>query len=285
MNLSNSRLSLLPLSLLLLAPLAAQDTRNFAATRTTNYGLPMAGGSTVLTATASVTMPQFLFGTTDYRAAVSNRATVRLFGATAEGAAVFADYAASQTPTFQGGRLVFQRSSTASFRVRIAGMTVLSSASTTQGQSGNIADDVFLGDGVGTTVGLPFMNVRVLGNVTARATYDLAPAIDLGAFAVDLQGPARVRAVGRAIASATLLGATAGTSATLTYADTDADVALRVANGQATGTVDFTVREIRLRLSVFGSLSLPLLPPLFASVTLFDYSRPPESGTLVLAEQ
>lgn len=285
MNLSN----LLPVCFSLIAAVAidAQDqTTTFAAARTTNYGVPLAGGSVRLAGNGSVTLPSLLFGTTTYRANASHIGTVRLFGVSAEAAAIVASYSASQTPTLQNFRLSFQRTSSAAFAVRLAGMTVLSSTSTTAGQSGNIADDVFLGDGVGYTVGLPFMNVQVRGNVTARAIYNLVPTISFtSGLGVDLVGPARVRAVGRANASASLLGATAGTTATLTYADTNANVDIHVTGGVADGTVAFTTQPIRLSLAVFGRLQLPFVPLLQSTVTLFDWSAPADSGVLQLTQQ
>lgn len=280
-----------PLSLALaafaIAPLTAQGgTRNFSATRTSNYGISLAGGSTTLRANAAVTTPSTLFGTTSLAAGLSNTANVRLFGQTREAAAMVADFRSSHTPVgITTGGIVFQNTATGSFAVRLAGMTVVSATSTSNTQSNNLAADVFPSTGVGYSVSLLGMSVGVTGNVTARAAYTLTPTISFAnGLVVDLNGPVRASAVGRTGASVSVLGASAGTQATLVFANTNGTAALHVTPATATGTVNYTVQPVQLALSVFASLSLPLVPTLTASQTVFSYSMPSQSGTLNLTQ-
>lgn len=277
----------LSLATLAIAPLAAQgNTRTFAAVRTSNYGVQQAGGSTTLRGTATVTTPTTLLGATTLAAGVSNTANVRLFGLGAEAAAMVANYRADHTLVgFSNTGPLFQNNATGSFAVRLAGMTVVSSTSTSNIQSGNLAADVFPSAGIPIDVSLLGLSIRVRGNVTARAAYSLTPSLVFNSgMAVDLNGPLRASAVGRASASVSALGASAGTVATMTFANTNGTAAFHITPAAASGSINYSVQPIQLALSVYASLALPLLPTMSASTTLFSYSAAAQSGVLNLSE-
>jgi len=288
MNLLTIRSLCLSLTALSLAPLAAQgNTRTFAAVRTSSYGIPFwAGGSTVMRGGATVTTPATLFGATTLAASASNTARVHLFGLSAEAAAMVADFRANHAFVGLGPNgAIFQNTSTGSLVVRLAGNTVVSSTSTSANQGGNLTANVFAGDGAVYNLSLLGFGVRVRGNILARAQYSLTPTFTFqNGMAVDLNGPLRASGVGSAGASVSALGATVGTAATLVYADTNGTVALRVTPANATGTINFTVLPIRLVLSVFASLSLPFLPTVSATQTLFNYAAAQQAGVLNLSQ-
>lgn len=280
MNLSTIPSLLLPIALIA-APAAAQNARTFAAARTQNYGVTLAGGSTTLRATAAVTTPTTLFGTTTLNAAIANTATVRLFGYSREAAAMTFAMTASHTPVgITTSGIVFDNTSTGTMTVRLGGYTVLSSTSQSSQQSGNLVANVFPGSGVSYGVNVVGIGVTVRGNVSARASYSLTPTVSFaGGMAVDLDGPVRSRATGSAGASVSVLGASAGVTSTLTFADTNGNAHLHVTPQAASGTVAYSVQQIRLQMQVFASLL-----GLSGSVTLFDAAAASQVGNLNLTE-
>jgi hypothetical protein len=266
---------------LVAAPLAAQAA---TVTRTSNYGLDIAGGSTTVTASASIVAPtaQNLM-TTTINAGTNTVSNVRLFGFTAQAASLSASYSCRQRAVFVANglqfQLQFQRSSFATFSIRIAGNEVLSDTATNEAQSASFADDVFLSDVTGPSVDLVFVRLALRGNVTGRLNYNLTPTIDLPSMSVRLAGPMRTRATGRAWASASVLAASAGVSATLTYADTNAAVDVNAALGNGiSGRFDFTVQPIRFRIVAWASLWTPL-GTLYGDQTLVDWSDAAQSGS------
>ncbi|MFO1076355.1 MAG: hypothetical protein U1E73_01355 [Planctomycetota bacterium] len=280
MNLSMIPSLLLPAALLV-AGATAQNTRNFATTRTQNYGVNLAGGSTTLRATAAVTTPSTLLGATTLAATISNTANVRLFGYSREAAAVTGTMTANHAfSSLTPSGIVFQNTSTGTMTVRLGGYTVLSGASFNSQQSGNLVANVFPGAGVSYGVNMLGIGITVAGNVSARANYSLTPTVSFSSgMAVDLTGPVRSSAVGSAGASVSVLGASAGVTSTLTYANTNGTANLHVTPDAASGTVAYTVQQIRLQLQVFASFL-----GMSSTLSLFDVSTASQSGTLNLAE-
>lgn len=279
MNLSTIR-SLFLVTMAL--PLAAQGPTTFTAVRTQNYGVNQAGGSTTLRASATVDAS---LGGATLDVGLSNVASVRLFGFTREAAAMVGAMNARHTIVgFSQNGPLFLNTSTGSYVVRLGGFTVLSASSFALGVSGNLTADVFPGNGVSRDVSLLGFNVRVLGQVGARAQYTLTPTLNFANFAIDIDGPLRSSAVGEAGCSVSFLGASAGVSGTLTYANTNGVADLRVTPAGASGTIAYTVQQIRLVLRVFASLALPFLPEVSDSLTLFDQSTNAQAGTLNLVQ-
>lgn len=282
MNLFSIRSLSLPLFTLAIAPLAAQGPQTFSAVRTQNYGVQLAGGSTTMRADATVSAG-FTGGTLGVD--LSNVANVRLFGFTREAVAIVASLDASHTLigfSPQTGP-IFLNSSVGSYAVRIGGFTVLPASSLSISVGGNLVGNVFPSQGVDYNVSILGFGVRVQGNATGRAEYTLTPTVNFANFGVDLNGPVRTSAVGSAGCSVSALGASAGVTATLIYANTNGNAAIHAGPGGATGTITFTVQQIRLFLRVFASLALPFMPVLTASETVFDHATAAQNGQLVLA--
>ena len=179
----------LVLSTFAVVPLAAQAS-TFSAVRTQNYGYAIAGGTTTLRADAMI---DDLANGVALRIDVSNIATVRLFGSTREAAAILTSVSGSHglfgfSPAT--GPIFFTNSG-GSYTVRLGGYTVATDAQNTSpiGAIGTVTANVFPGNGVGMDVWLIAFNVRVQGNVTGRANYDLNPQVTVPDFAIDLDGP------------------------------------------------------------------------------------------------
>lgn len=251
------------------APAVAQS---FAATQSKNYGNWYAGGSTTARATANLTLPSAtdLLAPTRIEVAGSNVASVRLFGMSREAAAMTASARVDHVfAGFFNGGLQFSNTSAGSFAVRLGGRTVLSDARTNVQLSNNLAADVFVSDVPSYSVSMLGIGVTVRGGATGRARYTLTPQVSLANLSVALNGPLRTSAVGTAGASVSALGATAGVSATLTFADLNANLAVNAAPAGATGTFTGSIQQVRFVMNVFASFLGAT-----ASQTLVDYADP-----------
>lgn len=270
--------SLLPIAALFAAQLAAQNVVDFSAVRTQNYGVPLAGGSTTLRASARVTTPTSLLGTTSLNAALSNVASVRLFGNTREAAAMVASLTANRT--FSGlttNGPIYSNATAGSFAVRLGGYTVYSSSSFNGAQTGSPVANVFQGSGVGYSVSLLGLEVGLNANASARATYSLVPAVSFANMTIDVDGSVRSNATGFASASVSFLGASAGVSSTLNFANTNGTADLHVSPSSTSGTVAYSVQPIRLLMQAFASVFGAT-----AAQVVFDYALGGSSGNLVL---
>lgn len=263
------------------APVAAQS---FGAVHTKNYGNSLAGGSTTMRATANVALPSptNLLAPTSVQASASNVASVRLFGASREAAAMTTSVRVDhEFAGFANGRMQFSSTSAGRFAVRLAGVTVLSDARTNTTLSNNLAADVFVSDVPTYTASLLGFGVTVSGGATGRARYTLTPSVRLvNGMSVALDGPIRTSAVGTAGASVAALGVTVGVASTLTFADTNADLAITATPGSVTGGVSGTIQQIRFVIDVFASFAGAT-----ASQRLVNHTSPAENFNKVLAPQ
>lgn len=269
---------------LVFADRAEAQTQTFGASRTQNYGPTIAGGTTTMTARGSVTAPSLndITAPTTLDVSTTNSARIRLFGVSTEAAAMTASLRADHVFSgFSAGGLQFANTTSSSFAVRLAGRTVLSDSRTNTTLSNNLAADAFVSDVPTYSVSLLGCGITVRGGATARARYTLTPQFSFGSgMSVSLSGPLRTSAVGTASAAVSVLGATAGVSSSLVYADTTASVNLQATPTGATGAIDFTVQQIRFVLDVFASFA-----GLSARERLVDWSDASRTGRLVLARQ
>jgi hypothetical protein len=263
------------------APVAAQS---FGTVDTKTYGNWLAGGSTTMRANANVTLPSptNLLAPTSVQASASNVASVRLFGTSREAAAMTTSVRVDhEFAGLANGRLQFRNTSAGSFAVRLAGATVLSDARTNTTLSNNLAADVFVSDVPTHTVSLLGYGVTVRGGATGRARYTLTPSFSFAnGMSVALDGPIRTSAVGTAGASVGALGVTVGVASTLTFADTNANLAISATPGGVTGGVSGTIQQIRFVIDVFASFAGAT-----ASQRLVNHSSPAENFNKVLAPQ
>ena len=277
-------LSLVRLALLAAAVAAPADAQSFGAVQTRNYGNWFAGGTTTARANATVTLPSAndFLAPTSLQATASNVASARLFGMSREAAAMTASIRVDHVFTgFSNGGLQFSNASAGSFAVRLGGATVLSDARTNTTLSNNLAADVFVSDVPTYTASLLGFGVTVRGGATGRARYTLTPQFSFAnGMSVALNGPIRTSAVGTAGASVGALGVTVGVASTLTFADTNANLAVTAAPSGVTGGISGTIQQIRFVLDVFASFAGAT-----ASQRLVDLASPAETFTKVLAPQ
>lgn len=269
---------------LVFADRAEAQTQTFGASRTQSYGPTIAGGSTTISASGSVTAPSLadITAPTTLVVGTTNTARIRLFGISTEAAAMTASLRADHVFSgFSNGGLQFSNTTSSSFAVRIAGRTILSDSRTNTTLSNNLAADAFVSDVPTYAVSLLGCGIMVRGGATARARYSLTPQFSFAnGMSVSLSGPLRSSAVGTASAAVSVLGATAGVTSSLVFADTTATANLQATPTGATGTIAFTVQQIRFFLDVFASFA-----GLTASQRLAEWSDGSRSGTLNLARQ
>lgn len=268
---------------LLLAVAAPAVAQAFQASDTTTYGNWYAGGSTAMRANGTVTLPSLAdpTGPTRLDVTASQIANIRLFGVQREAAAMAMSLRIDHVLAgFSGNGFVWSNTSTASYVLRIGGRTMSTDNRTNTILSNNLAADVWLGESPRMSVSLLGLSVDVRGNATGRARYTLTPSVNLGSnFSIAVNGPIRTSSVGSAFAAVGVLGATAGVTSTLTYADTSATLDAVATRAGVTGSISGTVQQIRLFLDVFaGFLGAT------ASQRLVDIVTPARSYTRSLQQ-
>lgn len=271
-------LALLPIVAAAAPAVAQTNTTNSSAVRTSTYGVPFfAGGTTSQRLDTTVTTSPL---STSRSALAENRALIHLFGTTVEASAIRMSLAAQRNIvgfTTTGAPIV----STASqglFQVRIAGATVLSQTAINTPVLGTIAGDAFAGVRPSYEVSLFGIGYRIAGSATARADWNLTNTISFAnGVSVACNGPVRARATGSSSVAFNVLGASAGVSSTLTYADTTANLAVSLTPNGTTGSIGWSVALIRLRMEAWANV-LGILQ----TQMLFDFNLPAVSGTVLL---
>ncbi len=273
-------LAVLPCLAAAVPALAQSTTTNSSAVRTSTYGVPFfAGGTTSQRLDTSVTTSPLSAA----RSAVAeNRALVHLFGTTVEASAIRMSLAAQRTIVgfSTTGAPIVSTSSLGQFQVRIAGATVVSQTAVNTPVLGTFTGNAFAGVRPSYEVSLFGIGYRIAGSATARADWNLTNSISFAnGVSVACNGPIRGRATGSSSVSFNVLGASAGVTSTLTYADTTANVALSLTPNGTTGSIGWSVALIRLRMQAWANV-LGILQ----TQMLFDFNLPAVSGTALLRQ-
>lgn len=276
----NILLSALYACLLAAAPLLAQTDVKVVENAHTR-GIPALLGSTLSRRLeTSTTTPTDPLGSTVRSAISHNQAFVHLFGSTSESASV--RMALSNRRDFTGwdmrGTPLFRNTSNSSFRVRIAGVTVVSQIAINTPILGTFTGNAIPGVAPELTLSVLGIGMRVGCAVQVRADWDITQSMSFAHdVSVMFQGPVRFRANGAASLSYFFFGATAGTRSDLQLFDTTANTAVSLTPNGTVGSIAWTMRPIRLWLEVWASVF-----GLADRLTLIDYEYPLQSGTIRL---
>jgi hypothetical protein len=267
------------LALVAAVPAVAQtSTQTRQALRVDNYGVPFfAGGSTSQRLDTSMSISPL---STRRAAVAENKSSIHLFGVTAEAAAVRMSLSAQRDIIgfSTTGAPITRNTSLGAFQVRIAGATVLSQTAVNTPVLGTISGNAFAGVSPSYQVSLFGIGYSIRGSATARADWNLTNTISFAAgVSVNMSGPLRCRATGSSSVVLSVLGASAGVTSTLTYADTNANLNVSVLPTGAVGGITWSVALIRLRMQAWASV-LGILN----TQMLFDFNLPAISGTTAL---
>lgn len=260
-------------------PAVAQTTtENRLAERVDHYGVStFAGGSTSVRLETSMSVSPL---STRRAATAENKATVRLFGVSAEAAAVRMALSAQRDIIgfSTSGAAITRNTSLGSFQVRIGGATVISQTAVNTPLLGTVSGNAFAGITPRYDVTLFGIGYSIRGGATARADWNLTNTISFASgVSVNMTGPVRCRAVGSSSVVFNVLGAQAGVSSTLTFADTNANLSVNVLPGGAVGTIGWSVAPIRLRMEAWANVMSILNTQL-----LFDLNLPAVAGSTAL---
>lgn len=260
-------------------PAVAQtSTETRQSLRVDNYGVPFfAGGSTSQRLDTSMSVAPL---STRRAATADNRATIHLLGASREAAAVRMALSAQRDVIgfSTTGAPITRNTSLGSFQVRIGGATVISQTAVNTPVLGTISGNAFAGITPSYQVSLFGIGYSIAGSATARADWNVTNTISFAAgVSVNMSGPMRCRAVGSSSVVLSVLGASAGVTSTLTYADTNANLNVSVLPTGAVGGISWNVALIRLRMQAWANV-LGILN----TQMLFDFNLPAISGTTAL---